>query len=187
MNDLFLPTQVDVKYNDDKDKTYTVKYTPKLEGPHKVKVNFAGKQIPKSPFDIKVEGFAGDPSKVKTSGPGLEPTGVVAGAPTYFDVDTIGRLSCDNLSFNHFIDFEFEYFALILEAGLGNIEVIVLDPKESKTAVPCKVTKTADGHFHCEYTPNEAGMHSINVFFVSKLIPKSPFGVKVSPGIVTVN
>lgn len=84
---------MDIRYNDDKAKTYTATYTAKKEGPHKVKVEFAGKQVPKSPFPVKVEGYAGDPSKVKASGPGLKPTGVSAGVPTHFDVFSKGELA----------------------------------------------------------------------------------------------
>lgn len=29
------------------------------------------------------------------------------------------------------------------------------------------------------------GMHSVNVFFAGQQIPKSPFGVKVTPGKIT--
>ena len=51
-------------------------------------VKFSGKDIPKSPFNVKVEGAAGDPSKVTAAGPGLEKTGVVVGKKTYFEVYT---------------------------------------------------------------------------------------------------
>lgn len=54
-------------------------------------VSYAGKPIPKSPFNVLVEGHAGDASKVTASGPGLEPEGVVIGRPTYFDIFTKGR------------------------------------------------------------------------------------------------
>lgn len=52
---------------------------------------FAGKEVPKSPFSVMVEGHAGDPKKVTASGPGLEPVGVMAGKPTYFDIFTKGN------------------------------------------------------------------------------------------------
>lgn len=52
---------------------------------------YAGKEVPKSPFNVMVEGHAGDPSKVTASGPGLEPTGVMVGKPTYFDIFTKGN------------------------------------------------------------------------------------------------
>lgn len=55
-----------------------------------MKVVYAGKEVPKSPFNVMVEGHAGDPSKVTASGPGLEPTGVMVGKPTYFDIFTKG-------------------------------------------------------------------------------------------------
>ena len=54
-------------------------------------LRFSGREIPKSPFRVNVTGFAGDPSKVPASGPGLEPEGVVINKPTYFDIFTKGR------------------------------------------------------------------------------------------------
>ena len=83
--------QVDVCFNKDRNLTYSVSYTPKLEGNHKVSVKFAGREIPKSPYTVAVEGHAGDPSKVTASGPGLQPEGVMISRPTYFDISTKGK------------------------------------------------------------------------------------------------
>lgn len=55
---------------------------------NKVIIKFAGKEIPKSPFTVKVEGAAGDPAKVTAAGPGLEKTGVIVLKKTYFEVYT---------------------------------------------------------------------------------------------------
>ena len=64
---------------------------PTAEGQHRVIVKFIGNEIPKSPFNVLVEGYAGDPNKVTASGPGLEPVGVVVSKPTYFDIFTHGE------------------------------------------------------------------------------------------------
>ncbi|GFV00221.1 filamin-A [Trichonephila clavipes] len=147
---------VEIKFNDDRSKTYTVKYTAQMEGAHKVKVMFSGKEVPKSPFSVMVEGHAGDPAKVTASGPGLEPVGVMAGKPTYFDIFT-------------------------KDAGRGQVEVIILDPKGNRNTVPCRIRKTEENVYRCEYVAQTTGMHSVNVFFAGQQIPKSPFGVKVTP------
>nr|CAD7585824.1 unnamed protein product [Timema genevievae] len=81
---------VDIRFNKDRNLTYSVSYTPKLEGNHKVSVKFAGREIPKSPYTVLVEGHAGDASKVTASGPGLQPEGVMINRPTYFDISTKG-------------------------------------------------------------------------------------------------
>lgn len=90
--------QVDIRFNKDRNLTYSVSYVPRLEGNHKVSVKFAGREIPKSPYTVAVEGHAGDPSKVTASGPGLQPDGVMINRPTYFDISTKGmqhlRLVC---------------------------------------------------------------------------------------------
>lgn len=78
----------DVRFNNDKNLTYSVSYIPKYEGSHKVFVKFSGRDIPKSPYEVKVEGHAGDASKVTVSGPGLQPDGTSVGRSTFFDINT---------------------------------------------------------------------------------------------------
>ena len=95
---------MNIRFNNDRNLTYSVSYTPKTEGQHKVRVLFAGREIPKSPYAVMVEGHAGDPSKVTASGPGLQPDGVVVNRPTFFDIFT-------------------------KDAGRGVPEVIILDPQ----------------------------------------------------------
>ncbi|KAL6438962.1 hypothetical protein ACFW04_003771 [Cataglyphis niger] len=147
---------VDIRFNKDRNLTYSVSYTPKTEGPHKVKVLFAGREIPKSPYIVNVEGHAGDASKVTASGPGLQPEGVVVNRPTFFDIFT-------------------------KDAGRGVPEVIILDPQGSKTAVPVKLRQTSPDVWRCEYVSPVTGLHSVNVFFAGKPIPGSPIGVNVAP------
>lgn len=84
----------DIKFNNDKNLTYTVAYVPQHEGPHTVNVKFSGRHTLKSPYHVKVEGFAGDASKVTASGPGLKPDGVHINKPTYFEINTKSKLTC---------------------------------------------------------------------------------------------
>ncbi|KAL0108257.1 hypothetical protein PUN28_015064 [Cardiocondyla obscurior] len=147
---------VDIRFNKDRNLTYSISYTPKIEGPHKVKVLFAGREIPKSPYTVNVEGHAGDASKVTASGPGLQSEGVVVNRPTFFDVFT-------------------------KDAGRGVPEVIILDPQGSKTTVPAKLRQTSPDVWRCEYVSPVTGLHSVNIFFAGKPIPGSPVGVNVAP------
>lgn len=136
--------------------TYSVSYTPKIEGPHKVNVKFNNRDIPKSPYTVNVEGQSGDADKVTVSGPGIEPDGNIVGRPTYFDIST-------------------------KNAGKGVPEVIILDPEGQKATVPAKVRQINPALWRCEYVPTKIGLHSVNVFFASTQVPKSPFGVKIAP------
>ncbi|XP_063851785.1 filamin-A-like isoform X6 [Scylla paramamosain] len=147
---------LDCKFNNDRNLTYTCKYTPQCEGDFIVIVKFSGREIPKSPFRVNVSGYAGDPSKVTASGPGLEPEGVTINRPTYFDIFT-------------------------KDAGRGTPEVIILDPAGHKNTVPVKVRSLSDDTYRCEYVASGIGLHSVNIFFAGQSIPGSPFGVKVSP------
>ncbi len=147
----------EVVFNNDRKKTFGCKYFPEEEGDYAVKVFFANREIPKSPFSVNVEGFAGDANKVTASGPGLEPDGVIINKPTFFHI-------CAK------------------DAGKGAPEVIVLDPKGRKDSVPVKITETDDPDvYKCEYVATVLGLHSVNVFFAGNPIPGSPYGVKVSP------
>lgn len=88
---------VDVRFNNDRNLTYTVSYTPQMEGQHKIHVKYSGRDVPKSPFLVKVEGHAGDPTKVTASGPGLQPDGVFVQKATYFDISTKSKLDIYSL------------------------------------------------------------------------------------------
>lgn len=148
--------KADVRYNNDKNLTYSVSYIPKAEGTHKVFVKYSGRDIPKSPYEVKVDGHAGDASKVTATGPGLQPDGVSVGRSTFFDLNT-------------------------KEAGRGTPEVIILDPAGHKTTVPAKLRQIEDNLWRCEYMSSLTGLHSVNVFYAGKPINQSPFGVRVAP------
>jgi len=85
--------QCTVTFNNDRNLTYTCVYTPTMEGHYKVIVKFAGHEIPKSPFNVGIEGAAGDATKCKAYGPGIEKTGVMVNKKTYFEVSTKGMSS----------------------------------------------------------------------------------------------
>uniref|UniRef100_A0A8C9TG10 Filamin C n=1 Tax=Scleropages formosus TaxID=113540 RepID=A0A8C9TG10_SCLFO len=138
--------------NNDKKRTYTVTYVPKVEGPHKVKVLFAGLDINKSPFNVHVSKVSGDASKVQAQGPGLEPVGNTVNKPTYFDIYTTG-------------------------AGEGDVGVVITDPAGKADTVKPLLEKKGDGVFRCTYRPMQEGPHSVHVTFAGKPIPKSPFPV----------
>jgi len=59
-----------------------------MPGMYRVIINFAGREIPKSPYVVGVDAQSGDPLRVSASGPGLERTGVTVNHKTYFDVHT---------------------------------------------------------------------------------------------------
>ncbi|XP_071870651.1 filamin A protein cher isoform X5 [Bombus fervidus] len=143
---------VDIKFNRDKNLTYTVLYTPKNPSPHKVKVLYAGREIPKSPYVVNVETPAADPSKIIASGPGLQADGVLVNKPTFFDIFT-------------------------KTAGRGAPVVTILDEQGSN--VPIKLRQTLPEVWRCEYTPTEIGVHTINMSFAGKSILGSPCNVNV--------
>ena len=58
-----------------------------LAGPHEVTIMYGGEHVPGSPFKVPISPKS-DASKVKVTGPGVEPGGVEPGKPTWFDIDT---------------------------------------------------------------------------------------------------
>ncbi|KAH0630144.1 hypothetical protein JD844_012814, partial [Phrynosoma platyrhinos] len=139
--------------DNDKNKTYAVQYVPKVTGPHKVSVLFAGQHISKSPFEVNVDKAQGDASKVTAKGPGLEVTGNIANKPTYFDIYTAG-------------------------AGVGDIDVDVEDPQGNNIA-EVMVEDKGNQVYRCVYKPLQAGPHTIRVMFAGEHVPKSPWGIIV--------
>ncbi len=69
-----------------------------------------------------------------------------------------------------------------LDAGVGIVDVAVLDPHGHKDTVRPMVTQRSEFIWNVDYTPKEQGLHSVNVFFAGKAIPYSPFPVGVAPG-----
>uniref|UniRef100_A0A8C9Z4G8 Filamin A n=1 Tax=Sander lucioperca TaxID=283035 RepID=A0A8C9Z4G8_SANLU len=143
-----------VTANNDKNRTYSVFYIPKVTGMHKVTVLFAGQHISKSPFEVEIGMAQGDSSKATAQGPGLEPSGNIANKATYFDVYTAG-------------------------AGVGEVEVMIIDPAGKKTTVPCTIEDKGNSSYRCTYKPIQEGQHTIYVTFAGGQISKSPFTVTV--------
>nr|AAA58939.1 filamin [Gallus gallus] len=137
----------------DKNKTYSVQYVPKVTGPHKVSVLFAGQHISKSPFEVNVDKAQGDASKVTAKGPGLEATGNIANKPTYFDLYTAG-------------------------AGVGDVIVEVEDP-QGRCLAEVAVEDKGNQVYRCVYKPVQAGPHVVKVTFAGEAIPKTPCSVLI--------
>ncbi|KYO34434.1 hypothetical protein Y1Q_0021009 [Alligator mississippiensis] len=140
--------------NNDKNRTFSVWYIPKVTGIHKVTVLFAGQHIAKSPFEVGVGKAPGDPSRVTAQGPGLEPQGNTVQRPTWFDICTAG-------------------------AGAGEVEVQLLDPAGRQVEV--QLEPRGDATQHYSYRPVTEGPHSVHVSFAGAPLPRSPFPVNVGP------
>lgn len=67
--------------------TYEVVYLPRKEGRYMVMITFAGKEIPRSPFEVNVGPYK--ETLIRAYGPGL--TGGVVGYPALFTVETNGE------------------------------------------------------------------------------------------------
>ncbi|XP_061125143.1 filamin-C-like isoform X1 [Syngnathus typhle] len=140
--------------NNDKKRTYSVVYLPRVEGLHQVKVLFAGQDIDRSPFTVHVSKAMGDPSRVQARGPGLQHLGNVATKPTYFDIYIAG-------------------------AGAGDVGVTIVDSNGRRDTVEVVLENKGDSIFRCTYVPVLEGAHSLYVTFAGQQIPGSPFSVLI--------
>ncbi|CDS40988.2 filamin [Echinococcus multilocularis] len=144
--------------NEDRNLTYSCSYVPKNEGPYRIIIKYAGKEIPNSPFPVNVEGAPGDPRKVTVSGPGIEANGG----------NGVGRRTFFN--------------AFTKNAGAGLVSCDVIDPNGRRDTIKPRITHPdEDGPFLIEYTPKMEGPHKVEVMFVGQPIPNSPFPVNVGP------
>ncbi|XP_041819438.1 filamin-C isoform X8 [Chelmon rostratus] len=141
--------------NNDKNRSYSVVYLPKVEGLHKVKVLFAGQDIDRSPFMVNISKAMGDPTRVQARGPGLQQMGNMANKPTYFDIYTAG-------------------------AGAGDVGVIIVDSNGRRDTVEIVLENKGDSIFRCTYVPVLEGPHTVYVTFAGQQIPRSPFTVHIS-------
>lgn len=142
---------------------------------------------------MAVSAAAGDPSKVKAAGPGLEPGNVVS-KMTYFTISIKGKKK--KISLSYFIKIIFYFFKrqpfcfnfLILkcfitsEAGEGPVDVVINDPSGNPNAVKPKIQRQPDGSYRVEYTPKVTGVHTISIVFCGQPIPKSPISVTITTG-----
>ncbi|KAM4612801.1 filamin B a [Polymixia lowei] len=142
---------VPVEVIDNKDGTHTVSYTPSLEGPHSVQVQYADEDVPRSPFKFRVLPTH-DASKVRASGPGLT-TGVPASFPVEFTIDA-------------------------KDAGQGQLSVHITDQdgKPKRTSIH----DNGDGTYLVSYVPDRAGRYTIVIKYGGDEIPASPYRVRAS-------
>ncbi|XP_052780237.1 filamin-A-like isoform X2 [Mya arenaria] len=132
---------------------YQTVFAPLEEGPHKVNVNFAGKEVPKSPFPVNVE------PKVNLGAVdvlGLD-TPIKVGEPRPITVMTSTTGKPD-----------------------APCKVQVTNPRGQTMELPTR--KIPEGYI-ATLAPQEVGPHRVNVDFNGKEVPKSPFNVMAEPAI----
>ncbi|XP_065067168.1 filamin-A-like isoform X4 [Rhopilema esculentum] len=146
------PVEADIKCDDHGNGTCSVEYLPVEDGEYTINVLFADVHVPGSPFKAIVSSDF-DASKVKATGPGLEP-GCKAGRRLPITVDS-------------------------RKAGKAALNVVVTD--EVGNPVDVEMNELEPGLHEVFYSPKSPGEHTITVTFGGKPIPKSPFKVKIEP------
>uniref|UniRef100_A0A672H3R9 Filamin C, gamma a (actin binding protein 280) n=1 Tax=Salarias fasciatus TaxID=181472 RepID=A0A672H3R9_SALFA len=145
---------INIKITDKGDGTFLCVYTPVKPIKHTIIITWGEVNVPNSPFRVR------DVTKSRSTGPGVEKTGLKANEPTYFTVD------CG-------------------EAGQGDISIGikcapgVVGPAEAD--IDFDIIKNDNDTFTVKYTPPGPGKYTIMVLFADQEIPISPFKVKVDP------
>lgn len=67
-------------------------------------------------------------------------------------------------------------------AGVGEVEVVIMDPAGKKNTVPCNIEDKGNSSYRCTYKPTQEGQHTVYVTFANGPISKSPFTVNVGEG-----
>lgn len=71
--------------------------------------------------------------------------------------------------------------SFVTDAGIGVVDVVVVDPRGDKNSVRPFVAKVIDDQWYVEYVPQVDGHHSVEIFFAGSHIPNSPVAVFVMP------
>ncbi|KAM9758898.1 filamin-B-like isoform 2-T2 [Menidia menidia] len=141
-------TAVAVELTDNGDGTHQVSYTPAVEGPHAVSVQYAEEDVPNSPFRFRVLPTH-EAGRVRASGAGL--SSVPAGVPAEFSVDA-------------------------RDAGQGPLSVAVTD--QDGRPRPASIHDNGDGTFRVTYVPDRCGRYVVTVKYGGDEIPASPYRVR---------
>lgn len=67
-------------------------------------------------------------------------------------------------------------------AGVGEVEVVIMDPAGKKNTVTCTIEDKGNSSYRCTYKPTLEGQHTIYVTFAGGQISRSPFTVNVGEG-----
>ena len=71
---------------------------------------------------------------------------------------------------------------MFLDAGVGVVDVAVIDSRGRRDTIRPTVMKRSEDSWHVEYTPREDGQHTVNVNLAGKPIHDSPFTIMVASG-----
>lgn len=69
-------------------------------------------------------------------------------------------------------------------AGAGDVGVIIVDSNGRRDTVEIVLENRGDSIFRCTYIPVLEGAHTVHVTFAGHQIPRSPFTVHISEGML---
>ena len=146
------PDKLEVRCEQQSEGLYLVSYTPKVEGDYKINIGFGGKDVPNSPFKIKVAPDTDSANAQLCTSRGTGLYGGVQGRPNPFTVN------CS-------------------KAGRGSLLVGVEGPTIPVNEINIK--HDGDNIFLVDYSLEEPGDYILKVLWGDEHIQGSPFPVRV--------
>ncbi|XP_039436619.1 filamin-A isoform X4 [Culex pipiens pallens] len=153
------PCEAAINCRDNGDGTCNVAYLPTEIGDYTINITFNDDHIAGSPFQAII---VPEPnlSRIRVSGMGIQPHGVIMNAPTDFMVD-MSKVGDD--------------------VDKSKLSCNIFDPRGNE--IPSKLVPSDNSDiFRIMYTPFEAGRHTIDLLYDSVPVPGSPFVVNVKSG-----
>ncbi|XP_041460314.1 filamin-B-like isoform X2 [Lytechinus variegatus] len=152
------PSEAEINCEDNRDGTCSVNYTPDSPGIYTINILFDGNHIKDSPFSAKVV----DPSRVKTSGPGLT-NGAFMDFPCTFQVD------CSEAGPYFDDEYDDEYALPVNSMVVGpDGDILKVDVKPLEEDV-----------YQVTYFPEEEGPVTVDTIYCDQQIPDFPKKVEV--------
>ncbi|XP_049277159.1 filamin-A isoform X3 [Anopheles funestus] len=154
------PCEAAINCRDNGDGTCNVAYLPTEIGDYTINITFNDDHIAGSPYQAII---VPEPNlnKIRVSGMGIQPHGVVMNSPTDFLVD-MSKVGDD--------------------VDRSKLSCNIFDPRGNEIPSKLVPSDSADDVFRIMYTPFEAGRHTIELLYDNVPVPGSPFVVNVKSG-----
>jgi len=149
--------KVEPSITDNKNGTYTVKYTPKKHGDHSITVTLHGEHIKDSPFNVHIKP-APNAANSWAEGPGL--VEAWDNEPAHFTIHAVDEDGNPRKDGGDVFDVKI--------SGTSPVTPVIVD--------------NGDGTYAVTYEPQEPGDYKIDVKLEGDNIKDSPFKVKVKEG-----
>lgn len=164
------PSKAEINCVDNEDGTCSVDYLITEPGKYTINVKFADKHVKGSPFKAMIRG-PGNEEIVVEDVDGLE------SEPTQRVSQVFEDLVCSG---GGVPIFQVQDFVIHLtDYNVKDLETTVVDP--NGVELPSEIVESGTNNYTIRFMPKRGGEHIINVKYLGRHIPESPFKLYVEP------